>query len=515
MNVAINSWEVFSLRVEGNIMPHAYRMPLEPATSPKHYLLTAAQMRAAEAKLFQRTPSWEVMQLAGMEVANAIIKGFSPQPTAICCGPGNNGGDGFIVAQALLQAGWKVQVFAAKAPRDYSGDARNAALTYHGDWQPLSAFRGDGFGIIVDALFGIGLNQAISGEYVPLIARMQASRATVVAVDIPSGVNADTGEVMGCAVKADTTITFAAKKCGHVLFPGLTHIGKLVVADIGITPEDLAGIGIQQYENTKPIVPHPQAGDHKYTRGSVLVLGGAEMTGAARLSALAAARTGAGMVSIAAPASAYEIYAASLLSIIVKRMETTEDWREMLANVRVNAVCMGPGAGINAITSEALALALNSAHPLVLDADALTLLAEHETLRAALCARTGETCLTPHEGEYRRLANALGLDAHADKLTRARALAKALACNVILKGADTVIANAGGEAAINTNAPPWLATAGSGDVLAGMVASLAAQGMGMFAAACAGAWLHGEAGNKAGAGLMAEDLLEAIPALIN
>jgi len=266
-----------------------------------------------------------------------------------------------------------------------------------------------------------------------------------------------------------------------------------------------------QWENTRPTFPKAEAGDHKYTRGHALVLGGAEMTGAARLAALAAARAGAGMVSIAAPESAYDIYATALLSTLVKRMASAGDWQVMLEDARVSAVCMGPGAGITPFNAEALALALQSAHPLVLDADALSLLAEHAALRAALRARPHGTCLTPHEGEYRKLASALTLDAAADKLARTRALASALKCTVLLKGADTVIANAAGEAAVNTNAPPWLATAGSGDVLAGIITAFASQGTDMFAAACAGAWLHGEAGNKAGAGLIAEDLLEAIP----
>jgi len=191
-----------------------YPMHAHPATMLKAPLLTAAQMRGAEAKLFQRTSSWDVMQRAGREVAHVILKNFSPVRTVVCCGPGNNGGDGWIIAQELREAGWQVAVVAARAPRDYTGDARNAALTYHGDWQPLAAFKSEGVELIVDALFGIGLHQALSGDYVPLVAAMQSSRATVVAVDIASGVHADTGEILGCAVKADTTITFAAKKCG-------------------------------------------------------------------------------------------------------------------------------------------------------------------------------------------------------------------------------------------------------------------------------------------------------------
>lgn len=258
-------------------------------------------------------------------------------------------------------------------------------------------------------------------------------------------------------------------------------------------------------------IPSPRAEDHKYARGYVLVLGGEFITGASRLAAVAALRTGAGIVTLAAPQSAWPIYAASLTSVITRPLTGIKDWQQLLEDTRISTVLIGPGAGVNDTTAQAILAASAAGKHLILDADALTLLAQESSLRVH---RTGELIVTPHEGEYALLAQALKLDPSQDKLTRARELAGALPAVVVLKGAETVIADPFGNTLVNRNAPPTLATAGTGDVLAGMIAGLVAQRMAPFDAACAGVWLHGEAANQLGRGLISEDLLEKIPTVL-
>ena len=484
------------------------------ATQPNTALLSVAHMRAAEASLFTRVDSFQVMHRAASAVAEYILNQFSTQKTAICCGPGNNGGDGWLVAEYLRQAGWPVEVYAIKPPKEYAGDAGKAAQGYGGNWQPLHEFYTNTSELVVDAMFGIGLNQMMSGVYVEAVAAIQASRATVVAVDIPSGVQADTGSVLGCAVKADVTITFGGKKVGHLLLPGLAHVGRLVVADIGLKQADFDAMQPEIWENAAPNIPTPSEEDHKYTRGQAMIYGGEEMTGAARLSALSAARAGAGMVRVAAPETAYETYAQSLMSVVVERMPNANAWHGMLRAHTPEAALVGPGAGVTKITNEAITNVLATDIPAVLDADAITLIAQDPRLRDAMSKRKAPTCMTPHDGEYVRVARAMQLDTAADKITRARTFAKALNTCVLLKGADSVMAAPDGRVVINSVGPAWLATAGSGDVLAGLIAGLAAQGIPMFEALCAAVWLHSHAGQKAGAGMIAEDLLDHIPAVL-
>jgi hydroxyethylthiazole kinase-like uncharacterized protein yjeF len=488
-------------------------MNTQTATSPYRPLFNVAQIRAAEASLFTRVDSFQVMHRAASAVAEYVLNQFSMQPVAICCGPGNNGGDGWLVAHYLRQAGWPVRVYAHGAPECYRGDAHKAAILYGGAWQDLETFHTDESELIIDALFGIGLNAPIRGRYVEVIARIQASSASVVSVDIPSGVHADTGAVLGCAVRADATVSFGVKRIGHLLLPGLSHVGRLVIADIGLKKADFASSPYAM-ENGRPQLPCPPLDSHKYSRGQVLVYGGAEMTGAARLSALAAARAGAGMVRVAAPESAYDTYAQSLMSVIVERMGEGYGVTDIACAHPPDALVFGPGAGVQPDAQDALQALLQTDMPLVLDADAIRMLSHTPLLRDMLAARKAPACMTPHEGEYMRLARAMGLDTRAHKLKRAADMANALGVVVLLKGADSVIAAPDGRVVINTAGPVWLATAGSGDVLAGLIAGLIAQGSALFDAVCAAVWLHSAAGQKAGRGLIAEDLLETIPQIL-
>jgi hydroxyethylthiazole kinase-like uncharacterized protein yjeF len=348
-----------------------------------------------------------------------------------------------------------------------------------------------------------------------MIEAMNAA-SCVCAVDLPSGINGTTGAVMGLAVKAAETVTFFRRKVGHVLLPGRLHCGTVRVADIGIAASVLDAIKPRISINSPPLwaktFPLPRVDGHKYTRGhAVVVSGGLSFTGAARLAARGALRAGAGLVTIATPREALAVNAAASLAVMVRPVDGADELARFLDDARRNVVLLGPGGGVGQPMRDLVMAALKGERAVVIDADALTSFAEEpQTLCAAIRRRTKATVMTPHEGEFSRLFKALA-DESPSKLERARRAAEISGAVVLLKGPDTVVAAPDGRAAIADDAPPWLATAGSGDVLAGIVAGCLAQGMPGFEAAAAAVWLHGEAGIAAGPGLIAEDLPEAVP----
>jgi hydroxyethylthiazole kinase-like uncharacterized protein yjeF len=354
-----------------------------------------------------------------------------------------------------------------------------------------------------------------------LIEAMNASGATILAVDLASGINGTTGAVMGAAVKATRTVTFFRRKIGHLLLPGRIHCGPVEVADIGIRPDVLGRIRPRAVENAPERwgagFPTPRIDGHKYNRGhAVVVSGGAITTGATRLAARGALRAGAGLVTIATPREALPIQAAANTAVMVRPVDGAGPLQAFLADRRFNAVILGPGGGVGPALREQVLVALDGARAVVLDADALTSFADDaQPLFAAIAARGGAaTVLTPHEGEFTRLFGKHMEDTESkSKLEKVMTAAGTAGAVVVLKGPDTVIAHPDGRAAINANAPPWLATAGTGDVLAGLIAGLLAQGMPAFEAASAAVWLHGEAANEAGPGMISEDLPEALPAV--
>jgi NAD(P)H-hydrate epimerase len=451
------------------------------------------------------------MQAAGKAVAAAIRQRWSPRPAVVLCGPGNNGGDGFVVARALAEAGWPVRLAVLGKRSAFKGAAAEHAARWPGECEAMAPATLAGAALIVDAIFGAGLSRPIDGAAADTLAAAARTGVPVVAVDVPSGVDGASGQVRGLAVAADLTVTFFRKKPGHLLLPGRRLCGETVVAEIGIPDAALAGIAPRTHENAPALwlreYPWPRIDDHKYRRGHVLVAGGDTMTGAARLSALSAARIGAGLVTLAAPAAAWPVYAAALTSVITRPVAGLEEFRALLADIRRNAVVIGPGAGTTPDVREMALAALATGRAVVLDADALTVFADaRESLLGAI---KGPAVLTPHEGEFQRLFGARG-----DKLQRAREAARVSRAVIVLKGPDTVIAAPDGRAHINVNAPPDLATGGTGDVLSGMIAGLLAQGMDSFAAASAAVWLHGEAGAAGGPGLIAEDLPGLLPAVL-
>jgi len=376
--------------------------------------------------------------------------------------------------------------------------------------------------VVVDALFGAGLARPLEGPVRAAVLALRDRRTSVVAVDVPSGVSGDSGAVLGEAVvRAALTVTFFRKKPGHLLLPGRTLCGETLVADIGIPDRVMDEIAPQTFENGPALwrqtYPWRLPGSHKYDFGHAVVLGGAVMTGAGRLAAQAALRVGAGLVSIACPRAALPIYAAAGPSLITVPVDSEAEFAALLADPRRNAVLVGPGLGVGGQTKRQALMALGHGRAVVLDADALTSFqdAPADLFKAVSDTAAGPCVLTPHDGEFARLFP----DLRGDRLARARAAAQASGAVVLLKGADTVIAAPDGRAAINTNAPPALATAGTGDVLAGLLVGLLAQGQktpgfGAFEAACAAAWLHGEAGAVLGPGLIAEDLQGALASVL-
>jgi NAD(P)H-hydrate epimerase len=482
----------------------------------RHALLSPQEMAEADRlTIAGGIPGTQLMEHAGRAIADGLTRRWSRRPALVLCGPGNNGGDGFIAARILAERGWPVRLALLGRRAELKGDAAAAAAGWTGPIEVVGEGCLEGAALVVDALFGAGLARPIEGEAAAVIAALAARRLPVVAVDVPSGVDGASGEVCGSAPHAILTITFFRRKPGHLLLPGRLHCGETLVVPIGIRSAVLDHIAPTVAANHpdwwRDYFPWPGPLSHKYTRGHALVSGGAVMTGAGRLSARAAARIGAGLVTVAAPDSAFPVYAAALTGVLVQPVGGIDAFRGLLADRRRNAALIGPGAGLGPETREQVLAILEAGKEAVLDADALSVFADDpQALFAAIrAAKVPTPVLTPHAGEFARL-----FDASGGKLDRARRAARASGAVVLLKGADTVVAGPDGRAAISEGAPAELATAGSGDVLAGMVVGLLAQGMPAFEAAAAAAWLHADAASRVGPGLVAEDLVEALPAAL-
>jgi ADP-dependent NAD(P)H-hydrate dehydratase / NAD(P)H-hydrate epimerase len=482
-------------------------------------LLTTAEMAEADRRTIALgVAGIALMESAGRAVAD-VIAARHPRGlrVAVVAGPGNNGGDGFVAARILAERGYRVRILVVGNLERLKGDAALAAQRWQGPTTaaaPAALMPAD---VIIDGLFGAGLDRPVEGVARAMIEAMSAA-SCVYAVDLPSGINGTTGAVMGLAVKAAETVTFFRRKVGHVLLPGRLHCGTVRVADIGIAASVLDAIKPRISINSPPLwaktFPLPRVDGHKYTRGhAVVVSGGPSFTGAARLAARGALRAGAGLVTIATPREALAVNAAATLAVMVRPVDGADELARFLGDPRRNVVLLGPGGGVGRPMRDLVMAALKGERAVVLDADALTSFAEEpQTLCAAIRRRAKATVVTPHEGEFSRLFKTLA-DESLSKLERARRAAEISGAVVLLKGPDTVVAAPDGRAAIADNAPPWLATAGSGDVLAGIVAACLAQGMPGFEAAAAAVWLHGEAGTAAGPGLIAEDLPEVMPGI--
>ncbi len=482
-------------------------MTVFPEHWRKHALLTPQQMAEADRlTIAGGIPGIDLMEKAGRAVADTVSRRWPVRPLAVLCGPGNNGGDGFVAARLLAERGWPVRVALLGAVEALRGDAAEAAARWQSAVEPLAPAALDGAALVIDGIFGAGLSRPVEGLVREVVEAIGERVLPLVAIDVPSGVDGASGAVRGTAPRAAATVTFFRKKPGHFLLPGRDHCGEIVLAKIGI-PDRVLDHVVPDTAANEPAwwlsaVPRPSSASHKYTRGHALVAGGM-MTGAARLAAKSALRVGAGLVTLAAPEVAFPIYAAALTGVIVHAVSGLAAFRTLLADKRRNAVLIGPGSGVGAETRETTLAVLGVEKRAVLDADALTSFAQDPD--ALFSAIRSPCVMTPHEGEFARLFDPAG-----SKPERARRAARQSGAVILLKGADTVIAAPDGRVAINANAPPELATAGSGDVLAGMVLGLLAQGMESFAAASAAVWLHGDAASRIGAGLISEDLVEAL-----
>ncbi|MCA0434361.1 MAG: NAD(P)H-hydrate dehydratase [Proteobacteria bacterium] len=447
-------------------------------------VLTPAEMYRADAHAIAAGISEEALiARAGLAAAQEIVRRYGARRTVVMCGPGNNGKDGAVVAAHLKAWGWPVSI---------SLDVSGAEL-------------------IVDALYGAGLNRDFDAG---VAAAVNGAGVPVVAIDVPSGLDGLTGRPRGASIKADVTITFFRKKPAHLLYPGRALCGEIVVADIGIPAESLAAIAPRLWENACPPQRTLEAGTHKHRRGHALVWSGAQLsTGATRLSAQAAARSGSGLVTIVGSERALNVHASHLSSIMLRSAETPEALAGILADPRIGAFCIGPAAGHGGATRGFVMAGFATHAAMVLDADALTSFeSEPETLFAAIRARSADVVMTPHEGEFKRLFKMINLDSQ-DKVEAAREAARLSGAVVLFKGPDTVVAHPDGRAVINSNGSGRLATAGSGDVLAGVIAGLLAQGQDGFAAACGGAWLHADAAARCGrSSPVAEDIVAALGA---
>lgn len=502
-------------------------------------LLSNEEMASADRlTIAAGTPGIVLMERAGVAVAREALRLLAQRASArahviVACGPGNNGGDGFVAARFLAEQGIEVSLGLLGARDVLKGDAAQAAACWTRGVQPLASLLEDNVlndaDLVIDAMFGAGLARDLDGDALTAVRRLNEwtlrTQRPILSVDVPSGLDGSTGAVRGAAIEAQRTITFFRLKPGHLLLPGRLLCGETSVADIGIDANVLASIQPKCFANGPAVwgdgFPIPNIDGHKYSRGHALVMSGSlAHTGAARLAARGALRAGAGLVSVVTPTDALPIHAASLTAIMTRVCDSADDLALLLQDKRLNVLVMGPALGVGARTRELVLTALSSTQPdaakgraFVLDADALTSFAhDFSNLANAIQASGAPVVLTPHDGEFQKL-----FGAHVpagSKLERARAAAALSGAIVLSKGPDSTVAEPGGRATIAHDLPPWLATAGSGDVLAGIIGGLLAQDMRAFEAASAGVWLHGAAAAHFGPGLISEDIPDHLPPVL-
>lgn len=484
-------------------------------------LLAPAEMQTADRLTIDAgIPGIVLMERAGLAIADALHERFpAARSVVLFAGPGNNGGDAFVVARLLAEQGVAVRLHLLGERRNLKGDAALAAAAYRLESEALPDFDPSSADVIVDGLFGAGLARDIDGAARVAIEKANRSGKPIVAIDLPSGVSGLSGEVLGVAIQATLTVTFFRRKPGHLLEPGRSLCGETMVADIGIAASVLQTIEPRAFANEPPLwretFSAPTHAGHKYDRGHAVVFsGGATRTGAARMSAAAALRIGAGLVTVFSPSSALLVNASHLTAIMLQRCEDEAELVERLGDERLNAFVIGPGFGIGEKARAFASAILAAGRHLVLDADAISSFRdEPDTLFEAVRIAKGSAVLTPHAGEFARLFPDLATG-DGSKLDKARAAAWRSGAFVVFKGADTVLAAPDGRAAINATGTAYLATAGTGDVLAGMIGGLLAQKLPPFDAACAAVWMHGRAAERFGPGLIAEDLPSLLPGVM-
>ena len=460
-------------------------------------------------------PSFKLMENAGKEIFKIIKKKFNKKKRIkVLCGPGNNGGDGFIVSKFLLENGFNnIDTFCLIKKNNLKGDAKKAASKIKYNFQNFDNFNISNNDLIIDAIFGSGLKRNITGKVKKIIEKINLKKSYCISIDIPSGINGDTGEVQGIAIKSDKTVTFTRKKPGHLFSPGKEYSGKIIIKNIGINIEKLLfkpSIYENHPNNWINKFPWPKSKSHKYTRGFSLIIGGEKMTGASRLSARGAARIGCGLICLGVPKKSFNIYSVENPIAIIENIENENDLNNVLKDKRINTILIGPGLGLNKKKLRLILRAVQDKNrTIILDADAL----KNDFKKVLLKSKT-KIIVTPHEGEFVKILKDLKIKRNKDKLLTAKEFVRKTGVNLILKGSTTIICSQDNQISLNTNSSPFLATGGSGDVLAGMVTGLISQKMDIFYASCAAVWSHGEIAKIKGPGLIAEDLPELIPGLL-
>ena len=480
-----------------------------------HVILNCKNHRELDKKTIQKFHSgFKLMENAGRAIFEVIKNKFDKQKKIkILCGPGNNGGDGYIVANLLKKNGFSnIKVYSLIKKRDIKNDARKAFLNFDGQLNSFSNFKVNKNDLIIDALFGYGLKRRITGKAKKIINQINVNKPYCVSIDIPSGINGDTGKIQGIAVKSNDTITFTKKKPGHLLSEGKIYSGNVIVKDIGINLKKLSfkpKIFENHPDNWINKFPWPNHKSHKYTRGYTLIICGDEITGATRLATRSAARIGCGLICLGVPKKCFDIYSTENPIALIKVLNKVTDLDKLLQDKRINTVLIGPGLGINKDKLRIiLKLIKEKKRKIILDADALK-----NNFNKVILKKKANIIITPHEGEFSHITKTLKLK-KKEKILSAIELVKKIKINLVLKGSTTLILSEDGRISINTNTSPFLATGGSGDVLAGMITGLIAQKMNIFDASCAAVWIHGEIAKIKGPGLISEDLPEMIPTIL-
>lgn len=484
-------------------------------------LLTADEMlRAEQITIDGGTPSLTLMENAGRAVAEEVVRRFPRgSKVSICCGRGNNGGDAFVCARILRERGFQIRLGLLGKPEELKAEPKEMARRWDETIEPLTVSMLEGTEVVVDGIMGSGLKGPVNGEIADIIQSVNDKKIPVVAIDMPTGIEMTHGSVQGIAFESVSTVTFFRKKTGQVQFPGKKYCGDVRVSDIGISNKVLADIAPQTFVNEPDFwlryYPRLNKEGHKYDRGhAVVVSGPMESTGASRLSAAAALRIGVGLVSLATSKAAFYVNAAQLTSIMLSVYDGSAGLGELLTNdPRQNAVLIGPGAGLSQETCENVAAVLSSEATVIIDAEGLTAFEQNpQDLFGLIQGRSAPTIITPHKGEFDRIFPELG-NAES-KLVQAKRAAEISGSVVIFKGPITIISAPDGLSAVMGDAPPWLATAGTGDILAGMITGLCAQGMSPFDAAAAAVWMHAELARTFGPGMISEDMPDLLPPLL-
>ena len=476
--------------------------------------VSSREMKLFEKKEFLKKKSYFFMKNAGKQAFNLIRKNFkNKQPIIVLCGPGNNGGDGFIIAKYLKKHRYKTEVYAVFNKRNYKGDSLKALNEYGEKINKISSFRIKKNALIVDAIFGIGLSRSITGILKEIFNQINKKNNKVVSIDIPSGISTDTGKILGCAIKADYTVAFHTKKLGHIINPGKEFSGKIKVVDIGFSNKKMEN---HYTENTPHLwikhFPWKKISSHKYSRGRVVVYGGRkEFTGATILSAQAALRTGTGSAKIICSKNTLQIYSLKFPSVLKTEINNIFQLNKFLNKEKITSMLIGPGSGTNNKIKEITKLILQKVKYVVVDADALTCF--KNDLKSLYSLLDKNKIITPHLGEFHRIFPSI--KKKLNNIDKALIAAKLIKSNIVLKGSNTIIVSHDKKIIVNNHSSSELAVIGSGDVLSGLIASLVGdKKMNPFLAASAATWIHGDIAKKYGKGLIAEDIVKGIPSAL-